>query len=71
MPANPNASYGDTFAIDDSMLPGDVDHSFALGSGPYVWTYPRPNPQGWKGERDMHSGQQFTRLLELPVAATT
>lgn len=44
MPANPNASYGDTFAIDDSMLPGSVDHSFALGSGPYVWTYPRPNP---------------------------
>ncbi|MBN7138672.1 hypothetical protein A7A76_06055 [Lysobacter enzymogenes] len=42
--ANPNESYGDTLAIDDSMLPGSVDHSFALGSGPYVWTYPRPNP---------------------------
>lgn len=42
--ANPSESYGDSFAIDDSMLPGSVDHSFALGSGPYVWTYPRPNP---------------------------
>lgn len=44
IPANPGESYGDTFAIDDSMLPDGVDHSFALGSGPYVWTYPRPNP---------------------------
>ncbi|WP_394540266.1 hypothetical protein PRJ39_06620 [Lysobacter enzymogenes] len=42
--ANPNESYGDSFAVDDSMLPDSVDHSFALGSGPYVWTYPRPNP---------------------------
>lgn len=26
-------------------------------------SYPRPNPQGWMGERDMHAGQQFARLL--------
>ncbi|UZW59708.1 hypothetical protein [Lysobacter enzymogenes] len=42
--ADPNESYGDSFSVDDSMLPDSVDHSFALGSGPYVWTYPRPNP---------------------------
>ena len=30
-------------------------------------SYPRPHPQGWAGERDMHSGQQFARLLEIEV----
>lgn len=34
-------------------------------------SYPRTNPQGWKGERDMHSGQQFTRLLNLELTAPT
>lgn len=32
-------------------------------------SYPRPRPQGWIGERDMHSGQQFTRLLDLELDA--
>lgn len=31
-------------------------------------SYPRPHPQGWYGERDMHSGQQFARLLDLELA---
>lgn len=44
IPANPAESYGDTFAIDDSILPNNPDHSFNLGSGPYVWTYQRPLP---------------------------
>ncbi|WP_363798229.1 hypothetical protein ABU614_00525 [Lysobacter firmicutimachus] len=44
IPANPAESYGDTFAIDDSILPNNPDHSFSLGNGPYVWTYPRPQP---------------------------
>ena len=30
-------------------------------------SYPRPHPQGWMRERDMHAGQQFARLLELEV----
>jgi hypothetical protein len=30
-------------------------------------SYPRPHPQGWIGERDMHSGQQFVRLLEVDI----
>lgn len=30
-------------------------------------SYPRPQPQGWKGERDMHQGQSFARLLDLEV----
>ena len=30
-------------------------------------SYPRPHPQGWAGERDMHSGQQFARLLAIEV----
>ena len=30
-------------------------------------SYPRPKPQGWFGERDMHGGQQFARLLEVEL----
>jgi hypothetical protein len=30
-------------------------------------SYPRPQPQGWKGERDMHQGQSFARLLDIEV----
>ncbi len=30
-------------------------------------SYPRSNPQGWMGERDMHAGQQFARLLDVSV----
>ncbi len=30
-------------------------------------SYPRPHPQGWAGERDMHSGQQFARLLAVEI----
>lgn len=30
-------------------------------------SYPRPVPQGDKYERDMHSGQQYVQLLDLPV----
>lgn len=30
-------------------------------------SYPRPHPQGWMQERDMHSGQQFARLLDLEI----
>ena len=27
-------------------------------------SYPRQHPQGWRGERDMHAGQQYVRLLD-------
>lgn len=30
-------------------------------------SYPRPQPQGWQGERDMHGGQQYVSLLELEL----
>jgi hypothetical protein len=30
-------------------------------------SYPRANPQGWRGERDMHQGQSFARLLDIEV----
>ena len=34
---NPDASYGDTLAVDDDLLPANPDHTFPTG-GP--WTYP-------------------------------
>src|SRR5579872_3339005 len=30
-------------------------------------SYPRPQPQGWMGERDMHQGQSFARLLDIDL----
>ena len=30
-------------------------------------SYPRSKPQGWFGERDMHGGQQFARLLDVEL----
>lgn len=30
-------------------------------------SYPRPQPQGWKDERDMHGGQQFAPLLAIEL----
>jgi hypothetical protein len=30
-------------------------------------SYPRPHPQGWIQERDMHAGQQFAQLLDIDI----
>jgi hypothetical protein len=30
-------------------------------------SYARPQSQGWKGERDMHQGQSFARLLNAKL----
>ena len=30
-------------------------------------SYPRPHPQGWIHERDMHSGQQYVSLLDIAL----
>ena len=30
-------------------------------------SYPRPTAQGGVGERDMHSGQQYVRLLDIEL----
>ena len=30
-------------------------------------SYPRPHPQGWMRERDMHGGQQYVPLLDVVV----
>jgi hypothetical protein len=32
-------------------------------------SYPRPKPQGWQGERDMHGGQQYVSLLDVELTA--
>lgn len=31
-------------------------------------SYPRPQPQGWRGERDMHAGQGYVSLLDVEMA---
>jgi Domain of unknown function (DUF4387) len=30
-------------------------------------SFPRPKPQGWMGERDMHGGQLYARLLNVEI----
>ncbi len=30
-------------------------------------SYPRPTPQAWITERDLHSGQQYVRLLDMEL----
>lgn len=30
-------------------------------------SYPRPQPQGWFGERDLHGGQQYVALAEMEL----
>ena len=30
-------------------------------------SFPRARPQGWMGERDMHGGQQYARLLDIEI----
>lgn len=59
---------GSTFERLFGANPALVKH-FAVDSLNVVKiSYARPRPQGWAGERDMHSGQQFTRLLDLELS---
>ncbi|HWJ36709.1 MAG TPA: DUF4387 domain-containing protein [Steroidobacteraceae bacterium] len=30
-------------------------------------SFPRAKPQGWMGERDMHAGQHYARLLDIEI----
>jgi Domain of unknown function (DUF4387) len=30
-------------------------------------SFPRAKPQGWMGERDMHAGQYYARLLDVDI----
>jgi hypothetical protein len=31
------------------------------------FSFPRAKPQGWMGERDMHAGQHYARLLDVDI----
>lgn len=31
-------------------------------------SFPRPHAQGWRGERDMHGGQEFVSILDVEVS---
>ena len=66
------------FAMSDSLGPGlfaslygtnpDLVRRCAVSNLNVVKiSYPRPHPQGWMGERDMHQGQSFARLLDIEI----
>ena len=49
-------------------VPAGKVKRFALDSLNVVkFSYPRASPQGGQLERDMHSGQQFVKLLDVSV----
>jgi hypothetical protein len=54
-------SFGSVYGVDPAMVKRTVVDSLRM----VKVSYPRPNPQGWSGERDMHQGQSYTRILEL------
>ncbi len=70
MPATPSESYGDSLAVDDSMLPGETDHDFAL-DGPYAWTYPRPAPLACNADEGSHANTATGRWSTGPSTAAT
>jgi hypothetical protein len=47
--------------------PGEVKFFHVDSLNTVKISYPRTHPQGWRGERDMHSGQQCYPLLDVEV----
>lgn len=56
--------FHDLFGTDPSLLKKASVDSLNI----VKISYARPHPQAWKGERDMHAGQQFARLLDVELA---
>jgi len=57
------AAVAKVFGVDASLV-----KRFAVDSLSVVkLSYPRKAPQGGTVERDMHSGQQYVRLLDTPL----
>lgn len=62
-PGLSNEAFGQLYDLDPSQV-----KRFAVDDLAVVKiSYPRQKPQGWIGERDMHSGQQCMQLLDLEL----
>lgn len=68
------ARYGDSAAISSEVIGRIYDADPKLvrrypvpSLNVLKISYPRSSPQGGEVERDMHCGQQYVRLLDLPV----
>ena len=62
-PALGPALFERLFGTDPALvkrIPVDTLHMIKI-------SYPRPQPQGWMRERDMHAGQQFARLRDVEL----
>jgi hypothetical protein len=57
------AAFGDAFGISPEL----VRHYTVDTLNTLKVSYPRATPQGGVVERDMHSGQQYVRLLEIEL----
>lgn len=63
-PALSAAAVANVFGVDPTLV-----KRFAVDTLSVVkLSYPRKTPQGGAVERDMHSGQQYIRLLDTPLA---
>lgn len=59
----------DTFARLYGIDAAQVKRASVDQLGVVKISYPRPTPQGWITERDMHCGQQYVRLLDIELEA--
>ena len=57
------ATFARLYGIDPALVKRSAVDSLSI----VKISYPRPTPQGWITERDMHSGQQYVRLLDLEL----
>lgn len=63
-PALSSDTIAETYGVDAGQVKRfEVDSLYVLKI-----SYPRTSPQGGVTERDMHSGQQYVRLLDLLVS---
>ncbi len=58
---------GETFAEIYNADPALVKRTVVQSLQMVKVSYPRPHPQGWSGERDMHQGQSYARILDLEL----
>lgn len=65
--AESQALDGELFASLYGADPAQVRRVLVRSLNMVKISYPRPEPQGWRGERDMHQGQSYARLLDIEL----
>ncbi len=56
-------TFASVYGVDPALVKRSVVDSLRM----VKISYPRPHAQGWSGERDMHQGQSYARILDLEL----